>query len=247
MTDQAATADNGHREYDFWRDHTRVNLIPLAAPSILGFFALGTTTFMVAANLAGWYGNTTTTPLFLFPFALAFGGITQLLAAMWAFRARDALATGMHGAWGAHWIGYAILHLFIAIGVLPPPTTSAIASTAFGFWLIGLAVVTWFGAAAAFGENISAGLVLVALAGGATALAVAMITRNGLAQTVAGYFLIVASVLAWYTAGAMLLESIYKRVILPVGKHGAEPNVPGAKPQQYIQFTSGEPGVKLGQ
>src|SRR3954471_3318304 len=40
-----------------WRDHTRVFLQPIAAPSILGLFGFAAATFMVAANLAGWYGG----------------------------------------------------------------------------------------------------------------------------------------------------------------------------------------------
>jgi uncharacterized protein len=51
-----------------------------------------------ATSAAGWYGNDTSTPWVLFPFALAFGGIAQLLAGMWSYRARDGLATAMHGA-----------------------------------------------------------------------------------------------------------------------------------------------------
>ena len=37
-------------------------------------------TFMVASNLAGWYGSTTTSPLFLFPFAAILGGVAQFTA-----------------------------------------------------------------------------------------------------------------------------------------------------------------------
>src|SRR5919199_5513887 len=81
-----------HRE---WVDHTRVCLQPIAAPSVLGLFGFAGATFMVAANMAGWYG-TAKSGMFLFPFAAMFGGLAQFLAGMWAFRARDALATAIH-------------------------------------------------------------------------------------------------------------------------------------------------------
>ncbi len=55
-------------EFGFWRDHTHINLSPVAAPSVLGLYGFAVATFMVAANLAGWYGNDTTTPLVLAPF-----------------------------------------------------------------------------------------------------------------------------------------------------------------------------------
>ena len=71
---------------------TRIFLQPIAAPSILGLFGFAAATFIVAANVAGWYGNHSTTPLVLAPFAAVFGGIAQFMAGMWAYRARDAVA-----------------------------------------------------------------------------------------------------------------------------------------------------------
>src|SRR3954469_15897864 len=88
---------------------TRVVLQPIAAPSILGLFGFAGATFMVAANVAGWYGDHTTTPLALAPCARVFGGVAQFMAAMWAYRAWDGVATAMHGAWGSFWIGFGIL------------------------------------------------------------------------------------------------------------------------------------------
>src|SRR5918911_730826 len=92
---------------------TRINLTPIAAPSILGLYGFAGATLMVAANMAGWYG-TKSSPGFLFPFAAMFGGLAQFLAGMWAFRARDALATAMHGMWGAFWLAWGILYLLVA-------------------------------------------------------------------------------------------------------------------------------------
>jgi hypothetical protein len=43
---------------------------------------------------------------------------------MWAYRARDVVATAMHGIWGSFWIGYGLYNLLIALGVLPAAATS---------------------------------------------------------------------------------------------------------------------------
>lgn len=252
MTRSTAAVNGRHagpdgQEYTFWREHTNINLSPVAAPSILGLFGFAVSTFMVAANIAGWYGNDTTTPLILAPFAFAFGGIAQFLAGMWSYRARDALATAIHGAWGSFWIAYGSYHLFVALGITPGTATSGIAATAFGFWFIGLAAVTWVGAFAAAAENIAISLVLFTLAAGSTLLAIGLIGGFGAVEIAAGYTLLVSAVLAWYAGSAMVLESTYKRVILPMGKLGAEPNVPGATPKETIEFHAGEPGVKVGQ
>src|SRR5437763_16977605 len=53
---------------------TRIFLQPIAAPSILGLFGFAAATFIVAANVAGWYGNHSTTPLVLAPFAAVSAG-----------------------------------------------------------------------------------------------------------------------------------------------------------------------------
>lgn len=245
---QVRYGGNGDQgEFGFWRDHTHINLSPVAAPSVLGLYGFAVATFMVAANLAGWYGNDTTTPLVLAPFAFAIGGVAQFLAGMWSYRARDALATAMHGSWGSFWIAYGIYHLLVAIGTAPSATAGTVAGTAFGFWFIGLAAVTVVGAFAASGENIALASVLYALAGGAALLAIGLIAGIGAIEVIAGYVLIVSAILAWYTASAMLLESTLKRVVLPMGKLGSEPNVPGKRPKQMIQYEVGEPGVKVGQ
>ena len=245
-TINGADAHRGATDYAFWRDHTTISLQPIAAPSILGLFGFAVSTFMVAANIAGWYGDETTTPLILFPFAFAFGGVAQLLAAMWAYRARDALATGIHGAWGSFWIGYGIYQLLIAVHVLPGTASNPLAASAFGFWFIGLAAVTWTGFVAALTENLAVSLVLLSLAGGSTLLAIGEIAGVRGLLTVAGYVLIVSSILAWYTASAMMLQGVTRRVVLPMGVKG-QPSRPGAIPRQPIQYEAGEPGVRIGQ
>src|SRR5436853_7659715 len=53
---------------------TRVVLQPIAAPSILGLAGFAGATFIVASNLAGWWG-TPQSPLALAPFAAMFGGL----------------------------------------------------------------------------------------------------------------------------------------------------------------------------
>lgn len=251
MTRTGGPIRGGNGDYGFWREHTHINLSPVAAPSILGLFGFAVATFMVAANLVGWFGNSTTTPLILAPFAFTFGGVAQFLAAMWSYRARDALATAMHGAWGSFWMAFGIYELFVGLGGLPSLTgtaASGVAATAIGFWFIGLAAVTWTGTFAAMVENAAVSLVLLALAIASTLLAIGLLTGAGVVQTIGGYFWIASAVLAWYTASAMLLEATHRRVVMPMGKRGgAMANVPGREPKQTIQFELGEPGVKVGQ
>jgi succinate-acetate transporter protein len=240
---------NGHgpsTDFTFWRDHTTITLQPVAAPSILGLYGFAVSTLMVSANLAGWFGNDTVTPLILFPFAFAFGGVAQLLAAMWSYRARDGLATGIHGAWGSFWIGYGVYQLLVALEVVPGTGASADARVAFGWWFIGLAAVTWVGCVAAFAENLAIGLVLLTLAAGSTLLAIGMTVGIAGLTTLAAIILMASACLAWYAASAMVLQASTSRVVLPLG-HRGRPQRPGSAPEQRIQYEAGEPGIKVGQ
>jgi len=242
MTHMSRPAPTHDGEFEFWRNNAHISLQPVAAPSILGLFGFAGATFVVAANLAGWYGDTVTTPKFLFPFAAFLGGLAQFLAGMWAYRARDGLATAMHGIWGAFWLSYGLLFLLIAVGVLVQPTPFV----ALGYWFAALAAITWSGAVAALAENLGLTAVLTALAAGATCFAVGQIADISAWRTIGAYLFVASAALAWYTATAMMLEGTYRRVILPIGKMRG-PNMPGREPRQVIQFTAGEPGIKVGQ
>lgn len=239
-----AAADRDWHTEESWQARSRIMLQPVAHPSVLGLFGFAAATFMVAAELAGWYGNTDT-PLFLAPFAATFGGIAQFAAGMWAFRARDALATAMHGAWGSFWIAFGLLHAFAAVGAISPPTT--VTFPALGYWFIALAAITTLGTIAALGENLALTAVLGTLAAGSALLAIARLTGNADIEVVGGWVLLVSSWAATYTAGAMMIAASWGRTVLPLGKYSKAANIPGAVPSRPIQYANGMPGVKVGQ
>ena len=236
-------AGNGKGELREMREHTRVMLQPIAAPSILGLFGFAGATFIVAAHLAGWYGSATSGQ-YLFPFAAMFGGLAQFLAGMWAYKARDGLATAMHGMWGSFWLAYGILNLLVAVGAYALPTGSF---PELGFWFVALAVITGFGMLAALGENLALFAVLGSLAVGAGFLAVHYLTGTGWWETAGGWILIGSAGAAAYTAGAMMLEGSWGRVVLPLGKIEKDANVPGTKVTRSAQYAQAEPGIRMGQ
>ena len=216
----------------------RIYLQPLAAPSILGLFGFCGATFMVAAQMAGWYG-TTNSGLYLAPFILLFGGIAQFLASMWAFKARDGLATAFHGLWGSFWIAYGILQfLFLRMGTAFP----AGGFPELGYWFIVAAAITWVCAWASLDENIATFLVLCFLALGCTLEAIARLSGSMAALNMAaGYALLVSSFIAFYTATAMMLAETYGHAILGIGKMHKGPQAP------VVSLGAGEPGVVRGQ
>ena len=242
-TTNSAVPGDDRPDLAFWRTHTQISLQPVAAPSILGLFGFAAATFMVAANLAGWYGNDST-PLVLFPFAAVFGGLAQFLAGMWSYRARDGLATAMHGMWGSFWIAYGIFFLLVAVHVLPAPAASHTAQVGLGYWFIVLAAITWVGTAAAAAENAGLTLTLLTLAGGSTLLAIGWVASITSLVPIGAIVLVASAAFAFYTAAAMMLRGTFLRTVLPVGRPRTADRPVAMQP---IQYEFGEHGVKVGQ
>jgi uncharacterized protein len=216
----------------------RAFLQPIAAPSILGLFGFAAATFMVSAHVVGWYGTSPDTLVVLAPFAAAFGGIGQIIAALWGYKARDGIATAMHGAWGTFWIAFGVLWLLIGTGALPSLTP--VGEVAYGYWFAMLAAVTFSGALAAMRENLALSAVLHTLWIGAGCLAVGLITLTPVWEVIGGYVLLLSALLAWYTASALMLQGV-GTPILPVFE------TKKAKEKPEIDAGAGEPGVQHGQ
>src|SRR5438270_3850590 len=239
------TTNGAAVELNEWRDHARVFLQPIAAPSILGLYGFAAATFMVTAYLVGWYGKATS-PLLIFPFATAAGGIAQGAAALWAFKARDGLATAIHGIWAAFWLGYGFLNFMIALKLIPAPAPHG-AVPELAYWMFALAAITLVGMIASLGESLAITSVLAPLWVGGALLGV-FYTLGGTGwEKVGGYVTMASSFTAFYAASAMMLASTFGRVIFPLGKYRRDANVPGGTHTYPIQFALGEPGVKQGQ
>jgi succinate-acetate transporter protein len=224
---------------------TRVFLQPIAAPSILGLAGFASATFIVASNLAGWWG-TPKSPLALAPFAAMFGGLAQFMAGMWAYRARDAIATLAHGAWGSFWLAYLILNILVGTHVVAEPKPWY-HNPEVGFWFFALAITTAIACVAALAESPALVAVLGTLAGGSGILAGAFIYgSHGWAQA-AGWVLVFSAGFAWYTVAAMTLAYAGGRVVLPLFKYERSANVPGRRPTRPIELDWAEPGVRMGQ
>lgn len=219
------------------RAPAQIYLQPLAPPSILGLYGFAGATFMVAAHMAGWFGNSTT-DMYLAPFAAMFGGVAQFSAGMWSIKARDGIASAMHGMWGAFWIAFGMLQLAYMHGTLP---VSADGTQALGYWFIVLAAITWVGAVAASAENKALFAVLLTLAAGSTIAAIYDLTGVLWLNVLAGYVFLISAVVAWYTASALMLEGAFKHPVLNVGK------TERVRQEPLIMPGRGEPGVIRGQ
>ena len=245
---------NGDGNVD-WGARTRIFLTPVAAPSILGLFGFASSTFMVAAFLAGWYGQNQSTAGVLSnlaPFTLFFGGLAQFLAGMWCYRARDGLGTAMHGTWGAFWMGFGVFFILVGAGVLHLVTSGPAGKemTPYSYWFYTLAVITGCGFVVALFKNAGLALVLLALAAGTACVAIGFDSGVTTWYRVGGYCLVVSAALAVYTAFAMMFEEAVGRVVLPLGKYPytrKEHWRPGASLTRPQTYEAGMPGSRVGQ
>src|SRR3954447_16169075 len=221
---------------------TRVTLQPIAAPSILGLAGFSVSTLMVATIQAKWWGSPADF-IGVAPFCLTFGGIAQFLAGMWAYKARDGIATLAHGMWGAFRIAFFVLVLLQSTGTVPTAAPHE-PDLVFGMWMVGLAYVTWTCAVGAFLENAAVFAVLGSLALGASLSAVGLLTggfESGW-TTAGGYAFVVSAALAWYALTAMTLHGITGKWVLPTFPRSSH-----VSKTQPIELPWAEPGVKHGQ
>jgi len=216
----------------------RVFLQPIAAPSILGLFGFAGATFMVAAHMAHWFGSSYTA-LLLVPFAAIFGGLAQFLSSMWAYKARDGLATAFHGMWGSFWMAYGILTLIMFSGRVPAPTGAFFPEL--GYWFIVLAAITWVCTYAAAAENRAMVTVFTFAAAASTIAAIGLLIGSEGFMILTGYLMIIASLAAWYAASALMLNEAYGREVWSLGKSAHAREMPS------ITIGNGEPGVIRGQ
>ncbi len=226
-----------------WEGRTRVVLSPIAGPSILGLFALMGGLLVLFANTANWYGTGHSPELF-WPFVLIFGGLAQVLAGMWAYKARDGLATLLHGLWGSFFLGYGILYALIGAGTITAPTGTKFPEL--GFWFIVLAAVTAVTAVASAAESVSHSVTLLTLTGGSILLAIGLMAGISGVVTAGAWVMVFAAGFAFYVASALLLEESFARVVLPLGRPHRD-NVPGHVVMRPIQYEDEYPGVRVGQ
>ena len=180
-----------------------------ADPGPLGLAAFALTTMvlsMVNANLV----NKADVPVVL-GLALAYGGIAQFAAGMWAFRRGDTFAATAFTSYGAFWLSFWALEVFYAKGI--PPAT---AGKAVGLYLIGWGIFTAYMWVASLRRTVAVSLVFLALTITFILLGIGAADGKDSITHAGGYAGLVTAALAWYTSFAEVAFSTFGRWILPV-------------------------------
>jgi hypothetical protein len=179
----------------------------IADPGPLGLAAFALTTFLLSAVNAHWTSGNSAGTAFL-GYALAYGGIVQLLAGMWEFRRGNVFACTAFSSYGGFWIG-----LFVWIRVAPASTGHDL-----GWILLAFAIFNLYMLLMATQVNLAVFAVFLFLQLTEIFLAIGNFSSSvGLTQ-VGGYLGLVTALVAWYTSAAGVSAGIGGKIQLPVGK-----------------------------
>jgi succinate-acetate transporter protein len=180
-----------------------------ANPAPLGLAGFAMTTFVLSFVNANWVSGTDL-PVVL-GLALAYGGVAQLLAGMWEFRAGNTFGAVAFSSFGAFWISYFVLVMF-NVGSLSP----AHAGHALGLYLWAWAIFTGYMMIAALRTNGAVLLVFVLLT--VTFVLLAIGNDGGHAGVVhwGGYIGVATAIAAWYASFAQVINSTFGKTVAPL-------------------------------
>jgi succinate-acetate transporter protein len=179
-----------------------------ANPAPLGLAGFAMTTFVLSFVNANWVSGTDL-PVVL-GLALAYGGIAQLLAGMWEFRAGNTFGALAFSSFGAFWISYWLLVTF-NVGGIP----AAHAGHALGLYLWAWAIFTAYMTVAAL--RVSGAVLLVFVLLTVTFVLLAIGNDGGNMTTVhwGGYIGVATAIAAWYASFAGVINSTFGKTVAP--------------------------------
>ena len=180
-----------------------------ADPSPLGLGAFALTTFVLSVGNAQLIPDEAK-PAFL-GLAFFYGGLAQLLAGMQDYKKNNVFGATAFSSYGAFWLSLATLTLLEAIGVI---NWGAHGGIAIGVFLIGFTIFNTYMWIASFRTN-------GAVCGVFTTLEITFIllvlAEFGIISSVPGGIMgIVTAAVAWYASAAGVINSTFKRTVLPI-------------------------------
>lgn len=187
--------------------------IKVANPAPLGLSGFALTTFLLSAANAGLLPKQGDA-LVVVGLALFYGGLAQLLAGMWEFRAGNTFGATAFSSYGAFWLSFGTLLLPIFGGKALVELASG---TAVGYYLFGWAIFTGIMLVAALRTTGATTVVFALLFITFLVLAIGAVSGNTTITRVGGYLGLITAIAAWYDAMAGVLADVSDgRISLPV-------------------------------
>ena len=189
---------------------------PVADPAPLGLAGFALTTFLLSAFNAGWM--TKGSGLAWLSYALAYGGIAQLLAGMWEFRNRNVFGATAFGSYGAFWIGLFFYVQLVGSKLLAHPATASLFNRDLGWILLAWAIFNTYMLISSLATNWAVFAVFLTLEATEIILFAGNFALNTTTIKVGGYVGVLTALVAWYTSAAGVFNGMRGRVVVPVGK-----------------------------
>ncbi len=174
-------------------------------PAPLGLSGFALTTWLLSMVNAGWFGGADV-PMVL-ACAFAFGGTAQFFAGLFEAGAGNSFGFVAFCGYGAFWWTFALFVEFFAKGVEGPFV---------GWYLLLWGVFTTYMWIGTWKKGKVLMLVFTALVPTFFLLAAGDLTGNGGLTVFGGYLGLVTAALAFYLAGAEVINESWGRVVLPV-------------------------------
>ena len=195
-------------------DDRPVMLAPAADPAPLGLAAFALTTFLLSAANADWMGSATGDAWL--GYALAYGGVCQLLAGMWEFRNRNVFGATAFSTYGGFWIGLALWALLVA----PKATAASAAEHDVAWILLAFAIFNTYMLLWSTQVNAAVFSVFLTLEATEIILFIGFFQGSSGATTIkiGGYVGVATAVVAWYTSAAGVINGMRGAPLLPMGK-----------------------------
>jgi uncharacterized protein len=187
----------------------------IADPAPLGLWGFATGTWVVGTVLAGLFPASALTATI--PVLVVFAGGAQFIAGLFAFRRANLLAATAFCSFGAFNVLTGMFLALQARGVLPttgdPVVLQGFILLSFGFIALALTI-------AALSTNAALVITLGLLAIGYVLSGIPNLTgagANSLVAELGGWFLVGSAFFAYYTGAALVVNSSWRRTVLPIG------------------------------
>ena len=174
--------------------------LAVADPAPLGLAAFALTTFLLSAANAGWTRGSGSEWL---GYALAYGGLGQLLAGMWEFKNKNVFGATAFTSYGAFWIGLGLYVLLVA------PAAGTGVPNDLAWILLAFAIFTLYMLVASALLNTAVFTVFLVLEITFIVLFIGQFHSGDVSIIkVGGYLGILTALLAWYTSFAGVFNGI---------------------------------------
>ena len=187
--------------------------IEVADPTPLGLTGLAMVTLVAASQKLGW----TTGLSMVIPWAILLGGLAQLMASVYDFKHNNLFGATAFGLYGFFWISVAGSWM-IKMGVCGPTLMAAVDVHQLGVAFVGYLIISVFLTIAALKTNKALISIMVLIDVLFIGLSLDSFGMGEYWHTIAAWTELVISLIGFYAAGANLLNKMYGRIILPLGK-----------------------------